>query len=64
MSTAAARCDFCGRTFSSSGALEEHVRVAHMGRPWAPRCEICDVTFESPADLKVHNENVHRAGKA
>ncbi|CAH1783896.1 unnamed protein product [Owenia fusiformis] len=45
-------CDFCGKRFTNSANLKNHIRVHSGERPYS--CNICQKTFAQSATLKTH----------
>ena len=56
------KCESCGRSFSSSGALKSHIHVVHEGRK-DHKCESCGKSFSQSARLKMHIDSVHNSLK-
>ena len=52
------KCESCGRSFSSSGALKSHIHVVHEGRK-DHKCESCGKSFYRKTELLSHNRYVH-----
>ncbi|XP_020561705.1 uncharacterized protein LOC105354939 isoform X2 [Oryzias latipes] len=54
------QCGVCGRVFSSSAALETHVSLHELNKPFS--CSLCGKSFLDSAGLKRHGR-VHRNGR-
>uniref|UniRef100_H2MGN2 C2H2-type domain-containing protein n=1 Tax=Oryzias latipes TaxID=8090 RepID=H2MGN2_ORYLA len=54
------KCGVCGRVFSSSAALETHVSLHELNKPFS--CSLCGKSFLDSAGLKRHGR-VHRNGR-
>ena len=51
------RCDFCNKTFISTGRLNYHTRDVHSNKKY--QCTKCDQQFQSQHNLNLHEKRVH-----
>lgn len=46
-------CDYCGKTYRTSSAVEKHIQIVHFDiKPYL--CDICNKSFQSSTVLKIH----------
>jgi uncharacterized Zn-finger protein len=53
-----ARCEYCGKNYSSEAALRHHIKRVHL-QELDFMCEQCTQKFSSKADLKKHMAAKH-----
>lgn len=51
-------CEICGKTFSKSSNMLQHVKSKHNGRKF--RCEVCELTCVSMDSLNRHIGRKHK----
>ena len=58
--TRAVRCEYCGKTYSSEGAVKHHIKRVHL-KEMDFMCNMCERKFSSKADLLKHIAAMHDA---
>ena len=58
------KCPLCPTEFSSSAALESHVREAHLQTAVGIKCDQCGYKSPDADELKMHKAQVHDGGRS